>query len=231
LKFVGVRQRIVGYIGDVTKSRARKIAQSAERCESVQQDFLSPEELPEFTTVLPRNTRTERQREFGGVWLGNTLFETLELDRYFADGIKQNEEGVSWLEIIKILIVSRFYSPSSELHIAEHMYEHSAMEDFSGIPAQQIYDNRLYRGLDKVLPFKDGLQKHLKERMGELFAIEYDLFLYDVTSTNVEGEHAASAVILAMDVLTANKYASDWWLHERGCRLATKCLPEIRTIA
>jgi transposase len=188
----GSRQRIVGYIGDVTKSQARKIAQSAERCDSVQQDFFSPEELPEFATVLPRKTRTERVREFGGVWLGNKLFDKLDLDRYFADGLKRDKEDVLWLDIIKILVISRFYSPSSELHIAEHLYEHSAMEDFFGIPAQRIYDNRLYRGLDKLLPFKDGLQQHLKERMGELFAIEYDLFLYDVTSTYVEGDHAAS---------------------------------------
>jgi hypothetical protein len=97
----GSRQRIVGYIGDVTKGQARKIAQSGERCESVQQDFLSPEEFPEFATVLPRKTRTERQRAFGGVWLGNKLFDKLELHRYFADGLKRNEEGVSWLDIIK----------------------------------------------------------------------------------------------------------------------------------
>jgi transposase len=188
----GSRQRIIGYIGEGTKSEARRIAQSAERCDSIQQNFFSPEELPEFADVLPRKTRTERQREFGGVWLGNKLFEKLDLIRYFAEGLKQNEEGVWWLDIIKILVISRFYSPSSELHIAEHLYEHSAMEDFFGIPAERIYDNRLYRGLDKLLPLKDGLQKHLKERMGELFDIEYDLFLYDVTSTYVEGDHARS---------------------------------------
>jgi len=188
----GSRQRIVGYIGDVTNGQARRTTQSAERCDSVQQDFFSPEELPEFANVLPRKTRTERQREFGGVWLGNKLFEKLELNRYIADGLKQNDESESWLDIIKILVISRFYSPTSELHIAEHLYEHSAMEDFFGIPAQQIYDNRLYRGLDKLLPLKDGLQHHLKERMGQLFDIKYDLFLYDVTSTYVEGEHAGS---------------------------------------
>lgn len=188
----GPRQRVVGYIGDVTKIQARKIAQSAEQCDSVQQDFLSPDEMLERAEVLLKKTRTERQREFGGVWLGNKLFEKLELNRYFADGLKQNDEDISWLDIIKILVISRFYSPSSELHIAEHLYEHSAMEDFFGIPAHQVYDNRLYRGLDKLLPLKDGLQHHLKERMGELFNIEYDLFLYDVTSTYVEGEHANS---------------------------------------
>jgi transposase len=188
----GSRQRIVGYIGDVPRSAARKILQSTERCESFQQDFLSPEELPEIATVFPRKTRTERQREFGGVWLSKKLFEKLELDRYFTDSLKRAQESADWLDIIKILVTSRFYQPSSELYIAEHLYEHSAMEDLFGIPAQRLYDNLLYRGLDKLLPHKDGLQQHLKERMGRLFAIEYDLFLYDVTSTYVEGEHEGS---------------------------------------
>jgi transposase len=189
----GSRQRIVGYIGDVSKSQARKIAQSTDRCDSVQQDFFSPEQLPEFANVLPRKTRTERQRQFGGVWLGNKLFEKLGLGLYFKDGLR-SEDGpnASWIDIIKILVISRFYRPSSELYIAEHLYEHSAMEDFFGIPAEQIYDNRLYRGLDKLLPHKDGLQQHLKDRLGRLFDIEYDLFLYDVTSTYVEGEHQGS---------------------------------------
>ena len=116
----------------------------------------------------------------------------MAFDRYFADGLALEEEDGGWIDIIKILVISRFYHPSSGLFIAEHLYEHSAMEDFFGIPAQQIYDNRLYRGLDKLLPHKDRLQRHLKERMGDLFSVEYDLFLYDVTSTYVEGEHAGS---------------------------------------
>jgi transposase len=68
------------------------------------------------------------------------------------------------------------------------------MEDFFGIPAEKVYDNRLYRGLDRLLPLKDGLQQYLKDRLGRLFALEYDLFLYDVTSTYVEGDHAGSVL-------------------------------------
>jgi transposase len=126
------------------------------------------------------------------VWLSKKLFEELELDRYFADSLERAKESTDWLDIIKILVTSRFYQPSSELYIAEHLYEHSAMEDLFGMPAQHLYDNLLYRGLDKLLPHKDGLQRHLKERMGALFGIEYDLFLYDVTSTYVEGDHEGS---------------------------------------
>ena len=190
----GVRQRIVGYIGDVKKSKARQIQQSVERCDSYQQDFLSEEELPEQAEIAVQKTRTERQREFGGVWLGNKLFDTLGLDAYFSERYPQGREDITWASIIKILVLSRFFQPSSELHIAEHIYEHSAMEDLLGIPAEKIYDNRLYRCLDKLLPCKDSLQHHLKERLGSLFSIKYDLFLYDVTSTYFEGEHEGSTL-------------------------------------
>lgn len=188
----GVRQRIIGYIGDVSRNKARQIEQSVERTDSYQTDFFSPDELPETAEILPRKTRTERQREFGGVWLGNKLFEKLGMEQYFAEALGCSKD--IWLDYIKILVLSRFYHPSSELHIIEHLYEHSAMEDFLGIPASQLYDNRLYRALDKLLPCKDGLQQHLKERLGNLFDLQYDLFLYDVTSTYVEGDHANSTL-------------------------------------
>ena len=190
----GVRQRIVGYIGDVKKSKARQIQQSVERCDSYQQDFLSEEELPEHIEITARKTRTERQREFGGVWLGNKPFDTLGLDAFFTERYPSGREDIGWPSIIKVLVLSRFYQPSSELHIAEHLYEHSALEDLLGIPAEKIYENRLYRCLDKLLPCKDELQRHLKERLGSLFAIKYDLFLYDVTSTYFEGEHEGSTL-------------------------------------
>jgi hypothetical protein len=185
----GVRQRIVGYVGDITKKQAKALHQSAERCDSYQTDFISPEELPDKVEIEPKKIRTERQREFGGVWLGNKLFEKLGLDEFFKE-----HNSTAWLTLFKILIISRFYHPSSELHIAEHLYEHSAMEDFFGIPAARIYDNRLYRGLDHLLVHKRALQEHLKQRLGTLFDIKYDLFLYDVTSTYFEGDHAGSEI-------------------------------------
>ncbi len=78
--------------------------------------------------------------------------------------------------------------PSSELHIAEHFYRQSALDDLLGVPLDKVDDNRLYRGLDELLPHKPALEAFLKQRFGELFAIEYDLLLYDVTSTYFEGQ-------------------------------------------
>ena len=83
---------------------------------------------------------------------------------------------------------SRFCEPSSELHIAEEFYRKSALADLLGIPEEDIYDNRLYRALDRLLEHKNVVQRHLKERLGELFTVTYDILLYDVTSTYFEGE-------------------------------------------
>lgn len=87
-----------------------------------------------------------------------------------------------------VLVLFRLCDPSSELHIAEHAYEQSAASDLLGIGAAAVNENRLYRALDKLLPHKAALEKHLKERLGQLFGLSYDLLLYDVTSTYFEGQ-------------------------------------------
>ena len=91
-----------------------------------------------------------------------------------------------------VLVVARLCEPSSELHIAEHWYRHTALEDLLGLPASQVNDDRLYRALDRLVLHKDTLQQHLRARLGELFKLDYDLLLYDVTSTYFEGAAAAN---------------------------------------
>ncbi|MFH1141512.1 MAG: IS1634 family transposase, partial [Chloroflexota bacterium] len=86
------------------------------------------------------------------------------------------------------LVLMRLCEPSSELWIAEHLYERSILADLLGIPVDKVNDDRLYRALDRLLPHKAEMEKHLKGRLGGLFNLEYDLLLYDVTSTYFEGE-------------------------------------------
>ena len=116
------------------------------------------------------------------------LLKKLRLDHFFQQALASSRPKIPWAELAKILIVARFCEPKSELHIAEHFYSQTALADWLGIPAYEIYDNRLYRALDHLLRHKDDLQKHLKERFGELFNISYDILLYDITSTYFEGD-------------------------------------------
>jgi transposase len=86
-----------------------------------------------------------------------------------------------------ILVIARLCEPSSELHIAEDWYRRTALADLAGVAVERVNDDRLYRALDRLLPHKRALEEHLKQRLGELFALDYELLLYDVTSTYFEG--------------------------------------------
>ena len=85
-------------------------------------------------------------------------------------------------------MIARLCEPASELHIAEDWYRRTALDDLLGAPAERINDDRLYRALDRLLPHKQALETHLKERLGALFDLDYELLLYDVTSTYFEGQ-------------------------------------------
>jgi transposase len=131
--------------------------------------------------------RLERSRSFGAVWLGWLLWRALKLDEACARWLPRGKEAVAWSEMIAILVIGRLCEPSSELHVAERWYRTTALEDLLGVPAEAVYDERLYRTLDRLLPHKVALEQHLVKRLGELFALDYDILLYDVTSTYFEG--------------------------------------------
>ncbi len=69
--------------------------------------------------------------------------------------------------------------------------------DLLGVPASKVNEDRIYRSLDELLPHKEGLERHLKNRLGELFDLDYDLLLYDVTRRRAEAERAGSAGLFA----------------------------------
>ena len=115
------------------------------------------------------------------------MIRQLQLDELFENVIPQGKEDIPWAKIALVLIICRLCNPSSELHIAEHYYKSTALPELLGVPADKINPPRLYRALDHLLPHKEALEKHLKNRLGTLFDLDYDLLLYDVTSTYFEG--------------------------------------------
>jgi len=143
---------------------------------------------PEWVEVDVRRVRVERSRKFGGPWLGRELLRRLELDRFLEEKLPNGREEIPWSAMTMILILGRLCEPSSELHLAEHLYQASAMSDLLGVPEEKVNEDRLYRALDTLLPHKKALEKLLKERLGELFDLDYDLLLYDITSTYFEGQ-------------------------------------------
>ena len=143
---------------------------------------------PQWVEVDVANVTVERELDFGGPWLALQLIQKLRLDELFEQLMPEGREHIPWSKMALVLTICRLCNPSSELYIAEHYYRSTALSDLLGIPSEKVYDKRLYRSLGKLLPHKEDIEKHLKQQLGELFGLEYDLLLYDVTSTYFEGQ-------------------------------------------
>ena len=149
--------------------------------------FEKHEDIPSWATVDIKQVSVERLRHFGDVYLGLALWKRLGLDRFCEEIIPSSREEVSWSLMACVLVLARLCAPSSELQIAESWYGKTALDDLLGVSEEKINDDRLYRALDAVLPYKDALCKHLQGRYGELFGTKFDFLLYDITSTYFEG--------------------------------------------
>ena len=214
----GPRQRTVAYLGLMDEAGRLGVEQAADPQPASPQQELFPEDHtePRFVEIDRTRVRVENCRQFGGPWLALELIKQLGLHEFLQRTMPAGQEHVPWSLTALILVIARLCEPSSELHIAEHFYRQSALCDLLGVPIDKVDDNRLYRGLDELLPHKQALETFLKQRFGELFAIEYDLLLYDVTSTYFEGQAARqsrwpNAAIRATIGRTASKSASAWW--------------------
>jgi transposase len=142
---------------------------------------------PNVARVLVKKVRVERTRRLGDCYLGLELWKRLGLDEFFAQHLDEDGPDVAWSRVAAVLAINRLCAPGSELAVEQHWYPSTALDDLLGIENGQINDTRLYRCLDRILPHKTKLEQHLKQRYGELFGAEFDVLLYDLTSTYVEG--------------------------------------------
>ena len=187
-----VVQETVAQLGELDaegRARAKALAGSivGRGCESWQRELFDRTEPRGSVAVKLDRVRLERSRSFGAVWLGWILWRALKLDKQCERLLASKRETVGWAEVVAILVIGRLCEPSSELHVAERWYRTTALEDLLGVSTEDIYDERLYRALDRLLPHKEAIENHLVKRLGELFDLDYDLLLYDVTSTYFEG--------------------------------------------
>jgi transposase len=192
----GPRQRTVCYLGELNSSAAarwRKTIQLVTAQGEEVQLALFPAgaaELPEDEQVVQirlDRVRWTRPREFGDGWLGWHLWQRLGLHAFCAHALDAVPAEVPWSRIAAILAINRLCAPGSELAIEARWYGSTALDDLVGVDAARVNTDRLYRCLDLLLPHKAALQQHLTARYGELFRAQYEVLLYDLTSTYVEG--------------------------------------------
>ena len=186
----GPRQRTLCHLGELNGSDHTRWLRTVEVFNEqgeAQQLKLFPSQVepppddPQVARVLVNRVRLERTRQFA-CYLGLELWRRLELDRFFAQAVDDDVADVPWSRVAALLAINRLCARGSELAIEQRWYPATALDDLLRIEEGKINDTRLYRCLDRILPHKTKLERHLKDRYGALFEAEFDVLLYDLTA-------------------------------------------------
>jgi hypothetical protein len=192
-----VVQRRVLYLGEVNDSQQAAWRKTLEVFDEQQQRTatlsLFPEDRPapadavDTIQVKLSEMQLRRARPYGNCWLGCELWRQLELDRFWERKLPRGREDVGWPQVLELLVVNRLIDPGSEFRVHRQWFDQSAMDVLLGVDFAVAEKDRLYRCLDRILDHRQELFQHLQQRWKALFDAQFDVLLYDLTSTYVEG--------------------------------------------
>src|SRR6266478_1435689 len=192
-----VAQRQVLYLGEINDSQQAAWRKTLEVFDEQQQRFtplslfpedrLVPADAIDSVRVKLSEMKLERARPYGNCWLGCELWRQLQLDRFWSERLPQGRESVAWPQVLELLVVNRLIDPGSEFRVHRQWFDHSAMDVLLRRDFAVAEKDRLYRCLDRVLEHKSELFVYLQQRWKDLFDAEFDVLLYDLTSTYLEG--------------------------------------------
>ena len=153
--------------------------------------FPADREIPDSAAGYGVQVRLEamelhRPRQWGACWLACQLYEQLELDRFWSARLPNSRKGTRWRHVLQTLVCYRLIDPGSEWRLHRLWFEQSAMGDLLGADYGLVEIHALYRCLDKLLKHKRALFDHLRQRWQDLFGAEFEVLLYDLTSTYFE---------------------------------------------
>jgi transposase len=193
----GSRQHVVAYLGELNHDQQGRWQRTVDiynrQGDSQQLRLFSDDDQvyvpddPDVVRIRLGSVGWTNGRRFGDVWLGLWLWKLLSLDEIVDRHVPQGKETVRPADIVAIEVINRLCGPYSEFALAEHWYVSTGLEDLLGVPDSAVTKDRLYRTLDRLLAAQDSIEQDLKARLGTLFQLDYDLLLYDLTSTYFEG--------------------------------------------
>jgi transposase len=191
-------QRTVLYLGEINDRQQAAWRKTLDVFDEEQQRYttlsLFPEdrELPadalDSVQVRLSGLEVRRPRRFGNCWLACELWHQLGLDEFWRQRLPEGREGVSWEKVLQLLVVNRLLEPSSEFRVHRQWFVDSAMDDLLGEDFAVAEKDRLYRCLDRILEHKQELFVWLKKKWADLFRADFEVLLYDLTSTYFEGQ-------------------------------------------
>lgn len=147
-----------------------------------------PVAADDVAEVILSSLVVRRPRRFGDCWIGCKLWEELGLRAFWEAVLGEQRGEVPWAKVVELLVVNRLCDPRSELFIHEKWFAQTAMDLLLDSDAAVAQKDRLYRALDRLVAHKDALERHLADKWRDLFGATFDVLLYDLTSTYVEGD-------------------------------------------
>lgn len=192
----GPRQQVVAHLGELNADQERRWQRAilcynrqgdAQQLRLFPDDNPSPPDEPDVVRVRLNKVGWTNARRFGDIWLARWLWQFLHLDQIVARHVSQGKETVTPADVVAIEVINRLCQPCSELAVAEHWYAATGLEDLLGVPDAEVTKDRLYRTLDRLRTAKELIEGDLKQRFGVLFQLDYELLLYDLTSSYFEG--------------------------------------------
>jgi len=137
---------------------------------------IPPDEVNALSVVLTE-LRLLHPRSFGDCWLGGTLCDELGLPSFWEAKLGTERGRVPWAKVLQLLVIDRLGEPGSEFAVHRRWFLGSAMDELLGTDFAMAEKDRLYRGLDRILPHKDELCRFLTERWKTLFDARFDVLL------------------------------------------------------
>ena len=188
-----VSRRHVLYLGEINSSRERAWRQSIEvldeRTEQSRTPSLFPEDRVDQALVDESVVRLcLSQPRLGRVLVALKLWERLELDRLWAERLPASRKGTRWDLVLFVLVAYRLLSPGSEWRLHRQWFDQSALADLLCADECLAEIHKLYACQDKLLEHKTALFDHLVGRWRDLFNVEFDVLLYDLTSSYFEAK-------------------------------------------
>ncbi len=193
-----VVQRQVLFLGEINDRQQGAWRQTLEVFDEAEQrartlslfpeDRAIPADALDGVQVKLREMELRRPRAFGNYWLGCELWQQLGLGAFWEGRLDAGREEGAWAKVLELLVVSRLIAPGSEFRLHRQGFDQSAMGDLLGSGFAVAEKDRLYRCLDRIVEHKAALFDHLRQRWQDLFQARFDVLLYDLTSTYMEGE-------------------------------------------
>jgi transposase len=191
-------QRTVLYLGEINDQqqvawrRTLEVFDESEQRYTTMSLFPDDRELPadglDSVQVRLSGLELRRPRVFGNCWMACELWQQLGLHEFWQQRLPDGREAVSWEKVLRLLVVNRLLDPGSEFRVHRQWYVDSAMDQLLEADFAMAEKDRLYRCLDRVLAHKQELFVFLKQKWADLFSADFEVLLYDLTSTYFEGE-------------------------------------------